>query len=359
MLQYYYYLELEGFALIICLLLYLNLIKKHSPMLNERVFCYLLLANMAILCVDMLSWISNGNTFAFAGLLLTASDSIYYVMSSIILFLWLLYVALRLTKKRINPIFWILVLIPLVFEVIMSVSAPINGLYFYIDSDNVYHRGPLCWTQAAIGIAFMILAMTIALVRALKTKDLKVRRESLTLVTFTVFPLFCSVLQTNFFGLPLVWIGTTISFMIFFMQTQNSQFSIDALTQLNNRGRFDTYLSQKVRNFNKDETVYLVVIDVDRFKNINDTFGHVTGDEVLIKLADILQKACRAYKDFSARYGGDEFVIVCTRSESEPITPLLEEIEDLLVQLNTQNKDSLQVNISYGVEHLMKTQRKT
>ena len=249
MLQAYYYLVLEGFALIICFLIYLNLRKKHSPMPDERVFLYLISANMAILCADIITWYTDGKASPFSKILLISSNVIYYLLSSTILLLWVLYVSFRIVKKYTKLPLWgmILISLPLLFEIVMSISAPFNGLYFYLDASNNYHRGPWCWTQAAIGIAYMLFAAAIAFIYGMRAKSSQEKKESLILVVFTVFPLLCSIVQSQFFGLPLIWLGTTVSFMIFFIQTQNSQISLDALTQLNNRGKLDTYLSRKIR----------------------------------------------------------------------------------------------------------------
>ena len=351
MLQGYYYLVLEGFAFIICFLIYLNLRKKQSPMPDEKVFLYLILANIAILCADLITWYTNGQSFIFSRVLLYTGNVIYYVLSSVILLLWLLYVSLRMGKRFLKIPLWgmVLVFIPLFFEIIMSITAPFNGLYFYVDEFNVYHRGPLCWTQADIGIAYMLLAAAIALINGIRLKDRREKNESFVIVVFTIFPLICSVVQSQFFGLPLIWIGTTISFMIFFIQTQNSQISLDALTQLNNRGKFDTYLSQKIHDLKKTEVLYLVVIDIDKFKNINDSFGHVEGDQALISLASILSKACETNRDFSSRYGGDEFTLVCTRTKDLTVLPLMDEIQKLLADFNEHSKKAYSLSISYGI----------
>ncbi len=353
MLPYYYYLVLEGFAFIICFLIHLNLKKKHSPMLDETIFLYLIFANMAILCMDMITWLTDGKPNSLARFLLIGSNVIYYVLSSIILFLWLLYVLFRLKKKHIKLSILFLCFLPLIFEMVMSITAPWNGFYFYVDNANVYHRGSLCWTQAAIGIFYMLSAAIMAFIHGVRAKNLQEKRESIMLVIFTVFPLLCSIVQSQFFGLPLIWIGTTISFMIFFIQTQNSQISIDNLTKLNNRGKFDAYLAQKIRDLKKNETLYLIVIDIDKFKIINDSFGHVEGDETLIALADILQKGCLTKKDFSARYGGDEFTLVCIREKKESVLPLIEEIEQLLTDFNEQSNKPFSISISYGVAAFM------
>ena len=84
----------------------------------------------------------------------------------------------------------------------------------------------------------------------------------------------------------------------------------DGLTGLYNRHAFDTKVMEAQKSFDEGrEPLSVVLFDVDEFKWINDTFGHVAGDKVLKKVAQSLKKTFRK-DDFIARYGGDEFAVV-------------------------------------------------
>ncbi len=92
---------------------------------------------------------------------------------------------------------------------------------------------------------------------------------------------------------------------------------IDALTGLVNRGAFDDALSRAAALFARDGTGYAVVmIDVDHFKRINDTWGHGVGDEVLRRLGEVVAAGCRR-TDIAARYGGEEFALILNRATAE------------------------------------------
>ena len=117
----------------------------------------------------------------------------------------------------------------------------------------------------------------------------------------------------------------------------------DPLTGLFNRGAFD-----KLRQTHRDEQLGLMLIDVDRFKEVNDTWGHDTGDQVLKKVADLLSRNFRT-TDYPCRVGGDEFVVICTG-----VTPQAKEVlrrKVLLVgdQLRAANDGVPSVTISVGV----------
>ena len=89
--------------------------------------------------------------------------------------------------------------------------------------------------------------------------------------------------------------------------------STDSLTQLLNRGAFTEALE---RSCAANEPAILAFVDLDNFKDINDSFGHHMGDEVLIEVAARLRRVVRA-EDVIARYGGDEFVILVKSSRDE------------------------------------------
>jgi len=84
----------------------------------------------------------------------------------------------------------------------------------------------------------------------------------------------------------------------------------DGLTNVLNRKAFDKSLARLLRHSSRERyQVLLMLVDVDYFKNYNDHYGHVAGDECLVKIASSLSKCCRRAMDIVARYGGEEFVI--------------------------------------------------
>jgi diguanylate cyclase (GGDEF)-like protein len=85
----------------------------------------------------------------------------------------------------------------------------------------------------------------------------------------------------------------------------------DGLTGLYNRRHFDDYLRIVWEAARLDATpVSIIMIDIDTFKDLNDSFGHLFGDQVLTSVADMLRASIRGREDAVARFGGDEFVII-------------------------------------------------
>lgn len=97
----------------------------------------------------------------------------------------------------------------------------------------------------------------------------------------------------------------------------------DALTSIYNRGYFNQYFeSQWQYAIRHNVEVALLIIDVDHFKSINDTHGHLAGDACLVNIAYVVNKAINRSTDIAARYGGEEFVVLlsgCNKEQSQVI----------------------------------------
>jgi diguanylate cyclase (GGDEF)-like protein len=90
------------------------------------------------------------------------------------------------------------------------------------------------------------------------------------------------------------------------------------MTGLSNHGRFQDVLATKIAAADRTGlSLSLLLMDIDRFKNINDTYGHPAGDEVIRGLARVLESHGRHGTDLAARYGGEEFCLVLDDTDAE------------------------------------------
>lgn len=116
---------------------------------------------------------------------------------------------------------------------------------------------------------------------------------------------------------------------------------IDALTEIANRRSFVDYFNRELsRSKRFKETVSLLIIDVDHFKEYNDNYGHVEGDYCLKNVAKLLKKALKRDIDFVARYGGDEFVAVMSKSDYEGAYQVAEQMKFYVEQAQLEHKYS-------------------
>ncbi|MFT5729708.1 MAG: diguanylate cyclase (GGDEF)-like protein [Desulforhopalus sp.] len=101
----------------------------------------------------------------------------------------------------------------------------------------------------------------------------------------------------------------------------------DALTQISNRRAFDTCIEQEFSVAKKNgKPLALIMIDIDHFKNFNDTYGHQIGDEVLKNVAQILRSLATRPRDMAFRYGGEEFAVVLSTTDRSGATIVAEKI---------------------------------
>lgn len=124
---------------------------------------------------------------------------------------------------------------------------------------------------------------------------------------------------------------------------------LDALTKVGNRRAFDRRLVELFKNADADTT--LILVDLDHFKKLNDTFGHLMGDKVLQGVAKVMQKTCPA-NALAARYGGEEFAFLI-QGDADIGATIAEQTRQLLAKLLLRKKSDGQVidNItaSFGV----------
>ena len=112
---------------------------------------------------------------------------------------------------------------------------------------------------------------------------------------------------------------------------------IEEFTNVMNKTAFRTHVSAELETMHQDQYVCLLVIDIDKFKSINDTFGHLVGDQVLLHVVKVLKEVLRS-SDFIGRIGGDEFCVFMKNILSLPyLYERLDEILDRLV--NTRIED--------------------
>lgn len=130
----------------------------------------------------------------------------------------------------------------------------------------------------------------------------------------------------------------------------NQQLEYDDLTEIYNRRHIDKYLDTYVENARKHKKdIGIAMIDIDSFKELNDTYGHLVGDEALKNVAKIIDSnIARSKGDFVARFGGDEFMVVCRDISKEIFQKRIDAISRLANFITTDKNIKIDIGISAG-----------
>jgi len=131
---------------------------------------------------------------------------------------------------------------------------------------------------------------------------------------------------------------------------------IDPLTKIANRRGFESRLDAEWKRAVREKTsISVLMMDIDKFKNYNDTYGHQQGDEVLKTFADVCMKTLLRPVDFAARWGGEEFVILLPDTDlngaAEVAERVRKNVEDTVI--HTEDGAETGITVSIGVNSLI------
>lgn len=342
------------FGDVICLIMLLfisNASRRHTKiLLAERYFLEMSLATAILLISDIIWPLVNGVTLPGFRLLNIVINLVYMVLTGFIGFLWIIYVDFKVRRrldsshnKRV-----IMFSIPMLVLLVLTLTSPKTHILFYIDENNCYRRGKLMWIRICVMILYVLWAAVLTLVGIKRQKTKQKKYEMRALLQFTFFPLIGIFMQQFYLNLPFTAVGISLSVLLVFINVQNKQISIDTLTGINNRRQLALYIDSEFSASSKKGELYYLIMDVDKFKSINDTYGHLEGDNALIKIASLLNSLCEKQNDFVARYGGDEFVIVCRRHSEAEVEALKQEILSAVSKLNDEGTLPYTLSLSVG-----------
>jgi diguanylate cyclase (GGDEF)-like protein len=135
-----------------------------------------------------------------------------------------------------------------------------------------------------------------------------------------------------------------------YLQTQDMARK-DGLTQIYNRVYFGQLFAAAAEEATKkQQPLSVALFDIDKFKNINDTYGHLAGDKVIKMVASIDDKFARAHGGFACRYGGEEFLLVLPGYDETQALPILEEMHKEIQTTIVQYDDKeIPVNVCIGL----------
>lgn len=251
------------------------------------------------------------------------------------------------SKKRLGRIRILLLSLVLINIVLQILSSIYGDFIFFIDNNNVYHRGKYLILYVLV-LFFSLTALFCGII-AFSKHTQNLMKHSL----FCFFIIMCVgiFLRSTFSATNFDWLCISIALLLLLLYYSNIVMRTDPLTNLLNRRVY----TQLIESLNY--TTSIIMIDVNNFKTINDTYGHECGDQTLKSVAHLIFKAYSKFA-YCFRIGGDEFCVILKAgvfeefvqktdhcdayAMSEALTQKLDEL--ILKQLETGDE-----TIKYGV----------
>ncbi|MEM1291648.1 MAG: diguanylate cyclase [Cyanobacteria bacterium P01_H01_bin.162] len=135
--------------------------------------------------------------------------------------------------------------------------------------------------------------------------------------------------------------------------------NLDGLTQIPNRRCFDDRIQQEWRRLQREQQPLSVILgDIDNFKAVNDTYGHLLGDDCLKAVAMAMSQVLKRPDDFVARYGGEEFVVVLPNTDQAGAVNIVQQLQQAIANIapvSSSSPDACRVTMSFGVTTLVPT----
>lgn len=305
------YLESLILCLIILVVLFIANLRYWRPLIINRLSLIYVFVAATILSYAAWVFLDGHPSYAWLNKILTVTSSAFMTLSCMFYY----YLVLKSVGINFqNGKFWyISSFFAIAGSLILYIISIWTGTAFYIDSEGHYQRGPLFFGDLIASYAYVACGIVFAVAKAVKADNLSERHKYTTMATAIIPTIILGIVNNVLpfpYGLPTVFYGIIVSLLIMFASSSAGRVTRDGLTGLLNRFAFDRLLSQTInRSSHNDSTrLWLLVIDINGFKGINDTYGHAVGDDVLIKLAATLEKVCKDFDATVGRWGGDEFI---------------------------------------------------
>lgn len=350
------YLEICIICILIMVLLIHSLKRQYMMLLEDVLFKSVIWIALCLFLSDGIWALIDGVKEESAYFFNQFINIVYFILTGLIGALWLVYTDYRIYRdegrlKKNAALYSI----PFAVLTFLTLASPWTGWIFQVRPENNYLRGTVYFMQMVIVYGYLIWAVIQSLVASNKADSRYHKKEFRTLAAFTILPVIGGIAQGLVKGYPLVWAGTAISILMVFINLQNQQISKDGLTGINNRRYLNCYLDARISSRHRKKKLYFILMDIDSFKEINDTYGHIEGDAAIIRITGILKQVCSTNNDFLARYGGDEFAIVCERDDCQEIENLFREINEIMDLSNSAGGMEYSILLSIGYAELGET----
>lgn len=332
-------------AVLVCFLLLLRVRSEGKNSVGTALFLRMLAVTLLAQAAETLSFLLDGVPGAVSRFWLYLTNTVCTGATVCVGFAWCMYVDFRVYRNtgRLHKRHLLLSVPLLALLVLLVANLFGTGWIFSISADNVYRRGPL-------NILLYLLLFGYYAESVWQVHEAK--RDGITVEFFPVyyFVVTCAVgtlLQGAFYGMAFGWLSVAIAFVFVDSQTRSLRGYTDELSGLFGR-KYMNYCLDRI-HATQEKDVYGIMMDVNCFKEINDTYGHAEGDRAIQEIGHILSGALAA-NSVAIRMSGDEFMVLIRHGSEEILDKTCAAIEQRVQHYNaTASAGSFQLSFSTGV----------
>ena len=343
------YLEINAFALVLLLIVRIRTLGI-SKMVAQRNFSMALDSEFLCILSDALCVLASRGILPHSPVLLLGLKTLYFFTTTLMCFFWFLYFEHMQHARFVEDRRRVALSTGLVWVMgTLLLANWFTGFLFSVDADGAYHRGPLFALQYLLAYAYVFFTCGRALIRSFQKAYLGERHLLRMLALFPVGPALAGMVQFVFPQLPLACAALALETLLLYLTWVDQMISIDPLTHLNNRKQL-AYSFDQWAHGDSAVPLTLFMVDANKFKGINDQYGHLQGDAALVRIAEALRRACAAmrHRTVIARYGGDEFVVLTWEEDPQALAELDARIREILARLNREADAPYELSVCIG-----------
>lgn len=343
---FYAYISI-GCACILTVLLY-SINRLPTPQLKFTLFRKLVLWHIAYFVSDAFWALVNDSVIPKNTVTVLAVNYSNAIIAAVLFYSCFIYAEMStrpdMTRAQISSL-QAKLRIPIFVEMVVLLVSFAVAPSFWLD-ENLEPCDLYYFILSFLPFVYIISVTIRGIARGLKPQNRKNLKTYLIIASYTPGCIVAAGAQI-FFSLttPIFCFWCTLILLFVFLNSLNKLISTDPLTSLNNRNQLRRYLQLQ----RGAKNLHVIMVDVDHFKRINDTYGHIEGDRALMLVSRALKKACGRMNIsiFLCRYGGDEFMLL---AKTESPQEVIDQVRDCLKEeiANREGPHSYRIAASMG-----------
>lgn len=320
---------------------YFNMNRKQP---TNRIFMWIMALTCFTLILEIFSVVLNNPNLKQFIVLHKLVNIIGFIVAPSIAFLGYIFIKQwinRYQKEKIK--FNKILLLPLFINGIGTLMSYNESVLFHVTSENIYERGYLFFILPCVSYIYFVYSLYFIY----KQRKKFTYSELVIFSLFFILPAIFTSIQLKYFVCLTTWNSTAMIIVITYIFILNDQAHRDSLTGLENRLSYEHYAENINRK--KLNKLFIIYIDIDEFKTINDQYGHYEGDEAIKAFANLLAQSFPIRQKKLIRLGGDEFLILLEEEQREKVLAYMQNLIKHVEMYNNMSEKPYRLSFSYGM----------